>query len=128
MTRGLADTSVFIANETGRPLDSDSVPARIAVSMITYAELRLGVLKAADAVTRNRRLSTLLLVADLDLVPIDKDVSEAWAALRLSLHSKQRSLKVNDSWIAATAIALEVPVITLDDDFDGIEGLDVVKV
>lgn len=39
-----------------------------------------------------------------------------------------RLMPVNDSWIAATAIALGVPVVTQDDDYDGAPGLDVIKV
>lgn len=52
---GLADTSLFIALEQERPL-AGAPPERIAVSVITIAELRLGVLAAADASARARRL------------------------------------------------------------------------
>lgn len=126
--RGLADTSLFIANEAGRRLDTTSIPSQIAVSMITYGELRLGVLAAPDLVTRERRLATLMYVAQLDLVPVDQAVAEAWAALRARLKEQRRAMKVNDSWIAATANALGVPVVTQDGDFEGIEGLQVVNV
>lgn len=128
MTRGLADTSLFIANEAGRRLDTARVPSRIAVSTITYGELRLGVLAAPDLATRERRLATLIHVAQLDLVPVDQAVAEAWAALRARLKEQGRAMKVNDSWIAATANALGVPVVTQDGDFEGIEGLEVLKV
>ncbi len=37
-------------------------------------------------------------------------------------------MPVNDSWIAATALALNVPVVTQDDDFPDITGLDVIRV
>ena len=47
MTRAIADTSVFVARESGRPLGD--LPGEIAVSVITAAELELGVLRAADA-------------------------------------------------------------------------------
>jgi hypothetical protein len=33
MSRGLADTSVFIARESGRMLDSDALPDELAVSI-----------------------------------------------------------------------------------------------
>jgi predicted nucleic acid-binding protein len=35
---------------------------------------------------------------------------------------------VNDSWIAATAMSLDVPVVTQDDDYVDVDGLDVVRV
>ena len=37
-------------------------------------------------------------------------------------------MPVNDSWIAATALALNVPVVTQDDDYVTVPGLDVVRV
>jgi predicted nucleic acid-binding protein len=37
-------------------------------------------------------------------------------------------MPVNDSWIAATALALDVPVVTQDDDYVEVEGLEVVRV
>ena len=37
-------------------------------------------------------------------------------------------MPVDDSWIAATAMALEVPVVIQDADFPDVEGLDVTTV
>lgn len=128
MTRGLADTSVFIAREVGRALDVAGAPASLAVSIITVAELRAGVLGAQDLATRSRRLATLELVLSLEPVPIDAPVAEAWAALRIRLRDAGSSLKVNDSWIAATALVLGVPVVTQDADFDSVPDLRVIRV
>jgi predicted nucleic acid-binding protein len=85
MTRGLADTSVFIAREDGRPLDVDRLPDELAVSVITVGELRAGVLAATDLAARDQRLATLTEVLALDPVPVDERVAEAWARLRLLL-------------------------------------------
>jgi len=126
--RGLADTSLFVALETGRPLADASLPDALAVSVVTLAELRAGVLAARDLATRARRLATLEYVLGLDLVPIDAAVADAWAVLRVALRDLGRSMKVNDAWIAATAIALQVPVVTRDDDFADAPMVDVVRV
>ena len=40
---GLLDTSVFIATETGRQLEESLIPAEVATSVITLAELTAGV-------------------------------------------------------------------------------------
>jgi predicted nucleic acid-binding protein len=37
-------------------------------------------------------------------------------------------MAVNDSWIAATAMALGVPVVTQDDDYVEVPGLAVIHV
>jgi hypothetical protein len=128
MTRGLVDTTVFIARESGRPLDADRLPDEVAVSVITVGELRAGVLAAADVATRDRRLATLTEVLVLQPVPVDDQVAEAWATLRVLLRDSGQRMAVNDSWIAATAMALGVPVVTQDEDYVAIGGLEVITV
>lgn len=126
--RGLADTSVFVARESGRPLDVAALPAELGVSVVTIGELRAGVLAASDLQTRDRRLTTLTQALALDPLPIDGEVAEAWARLRILLRDAGRKMPVNDSWIAATALAHGVPVVTQDDDYVELDGLPVVRV
>ena len=128
MSDGLADTSVFIATESGRVIHEEALPDRLAVSVITIGELRAGVLAASDPDVRVRRLATLTAAFALDPVPIDSAVAEAWAALRVRLRDLGLRMPVNDSWIAATAISLGVPVVTQDADYITIPGLDVIHV
>jgi predicted nucleic acid-binding protein len=122
----LADTSIFIAQEQQRPLRGD-LPPMTAVSYVTVAELTLGVLAAAPS-TRSSRLETLLRVRELDPIPVDGRVASAWADLRLALRAAGHKLTGNDVWIAATAIAHGMPLLTQDGDYDGIPGLEVIQV
>ena len=128
MTRGLADTSVFIARESGRPLQASLLPEELAVSIITIGELRAGVLAASDVTTRDRRLATLTVAMTLDPVAIDDDVAAQWARLRVLLRDAGLRMPVNDSWIAATAMALQVPIVTQDDDYINLAELPVIRV
>ena len=128
MTDGLADTSIFIARESGRTLRFNDLPDRLAVSIVTIGELRAGVLSALDAESRARRLSTLTEALSLEPVPVDEDVADAWARLRVLLRDHGKRMPVNDSWIAATAMSLGVPVVTQDDDYITLPGLAVVRV
>ncbi len=128
MSRGLADTSVFIARESGRPIDVDALPTELAVSIISIGELRAGVLAATTVAVRDRRLATLTAALQMDPVPVDEAVAAEWARLRVLLRDSGRRMPVNDSWIAATALALGVPVVTQDDDFPDLPDLDVTKV
>ncbi len=128
MTDGLADTSVFIASETGRPIHPELLPDRLAVSVITIGELRAGVLAATDHESRGRRLATLISALGLESLNVDGEVADAWARLRVTLRDAGRRLPVNDSWIAATAIALGIPVVSQDDDYAGIPGLEMIRV
>jgi predicted nucleic acid-binding protein len=125
---GLADTSIFIASEAGRQLDVTVLPDRLAVSVITVGELRAGVLAARDLATRDRRLATLTAALAMAPVPVDDDVAAAWARLRVMLRDLGLRMGVNDSWIAATALALGVPVVTQDEDYVRVPGLEVVRV
>jgi predicted nucleic acid-binding protein len=96
---------------------------------VTVGELRLGVLAAQDGPTRARRLETLSAAAALDPLPIDEAVvAHAWAALRLALRDVGKRMPINDSWIAATAIANNLAVASQDSDYDDIPGLRVIRV
>lgn len=123
----VADTSVFIAEEQGRPVRYEVLPDRLAVSFVTVAELTLGVLNAGEE-SRATRLTTLLKVRELDPLPVDDRVAVTWAELRVALRRTGRKLTGNDSWIAATAIAHGLPLLTQDDDYAGVPGLDVVRI
>jgi predicted nucleic acid-binding protein len=128
---GVADTSFLIALEAGRPVDRQRAPAVVAISVITLAELRSGVLNATDDLTRRRRQATLDNALGSDLLDVDADVAEAWADMRAYLARTGRRVRVNDLWIAATAAVHHLPVVTQDDDFDvveGVRGLEIVKV
>jgi predicted nucleic acid-binding protein len=129
--RGLLDTSVLIAIESDRPLRAEALPEITAISVVTKAELRVGILAAKDIKTRDRRLETFELANRIVSLPIDEAVSRAWAQMRAYVRASGQKVRVNDMWIAATAAAHEIPVLTQDGDFDalsGVAGLTVIPV
>ncbi|HEY3182245.1 MAG TPA: PIN domain-containing protein [Gaiellaceae bacterium] len=118
MTRALADTSIFIAQASGRPLRE--LPSEIAVSVVTIGELELGVLAAADPETRARRAGTLELARAADPIPIGEPVMSAFARLVHDCRQAGIRPRVLDALIGATAVEHGLPVVTQDDDFAGI--------
>ena len=120
---GILDTSVFIANEDGRQLNTSLIPEEVATTVVTLAELNAGVLAARTSEIRARRLRTLDAVADMAALPVDEDAAQAWALLRVHLAETGRRVRVNDLWIAAIAAAKHLPVITQDADFDVLRGV-----
>lgn len=126
--RGVLDTSVFIAAESGRILDEASLPEESAICVVTLAELHAGVLAAGDTAIRARRLATLEMLGDVELLPVDAAAARVWAELRVRLAEHGRRVTVNDLWIAATAASRGLPVITQDADFDAVDGLSGVTV
>ncbi len=126
--RGLLDTSVFIADEQGRSVASDRLPDEAAVSVVTLAELELGVHLAGSEAVRARRLRTLQAAQTTYVaLPVDATVASAFAELVATARRAGRRPKVQDTWIAATARAFEVAVYTQDADFDGL-AVDVVRI
>lgn len=71
-----------------------------------------------------------MLTAALSLEPISIDaaVANAWARLRVALRETGLRLPVNDSWIAATAMAHDIPIVTQDDDLPDLAELKVIHV
>jgi predicted nucleic acid-binding protein len=131
MARGVLDTSVFIAAESGRSLDEALLPEESAISVITLAELQAGVLAARDTQTRARRLATLEALSDVEVLDVEPATALVWAQMRVQLAENRRRVNVNDLWIAASAASRGLPVVTQDDDFtavDGVAGLVVVRV
>lgn len=117
MTEGLADTSVWISAELGRRLDRTGLPDVLLVSVITLAELQAGVLAAPDPATVSTRLRTLQLTLESEPLPVDAAVAQEWALLRVEVARAGRRVNVNDLWIAATARANRLQVVTQDGDF-----------
>jgi predicted nucleic acid-binding protein len=127
LSRAVADTSVFIAQEADGELGD--LPDEIAVSVITVAELELGVLRAQDAEARATRLSTLSRVqATYSLLPIDPEVASCFARIAATELFCGRRLRRHDTWIAATAMRHGAAVLTQDVDFSSFEDVAVIRV
>jgi len=125
--RALADTSVFIGLESARLDVARFADFEWGISAITLGELRLGVLQARNPEAASRRLSTYQLAQRFEALTIDEEVSDAWALLVSRLRASGRKVPINDSWIAATAIAHQVPIVTQDSDYDTMPGVEVIR-
>lgn len=128
LQRALADTSVFVGLEAARFDAGRFAGYEWGVSAVTLGELRLGVLQAKDPEAASRRLSTYQLAQRFEALTVDEAVSEAWALLVSRLRAAGHRAPVNDSWIAATAIAHGVPVVTQDSDYDAMPDVRVIKI
>jgi predicted nucleic acid-binding protein len=128
---GLLDTSVLVAAEAGRSLRAEALPKSAAISIVTMGELRAGILAAPDVQSRDRRLYTLERISGTTILSLDHKVAQTWAGMRAYLAASGKGVSGNDLWIAATAAAAGMPVITQDRDFyalSGVNGLTVIEV
>jgi predicted nucleic acid-binding protein len=127
VSRAIVDTSVFVAQESGR-LPAE-LPEELAVSVVTAAELELGVLRAIDPDVRAIRLATLSRVrATFPLIPTDPETASCFARIAASELAKGRRLRRHDTWIAATAMRHRSAVLTRDADFSSFANVEVIRV
>jgi predicted nucleic acid-binding protein len=104
----LVDTSV-LTGSVAPPRTSE----RYAVSVISMGELEAGVLLATRGTVRAERLARLTSVlAQATVLPVDRRVATLYGRLRE--RAKERKPH-NDLWIAATALAHELTLLTADE-------------
>ena len=123
--RGIVDTSVVIDLERIDPRD---LPAELAVSAVTLAELAAGSHATADPAERARRQDRLQRAeATFEPLSVDGAVARAYGRLYAEVAAagrKARGRRALDLLIAATALAANVPLYTRNpSDFDGLGAL-----
>lgn len=102
----LIDTSVLVGS-TAPDVGEDWL-----VSLVTVGELEASVLLAADAGTRAARLRRLTaILSEVPAIAVDRVVAARYAELRAATGR----LPTNDLWIAATALAHDLTLITGDE-------------
>lgn len=123
----ILDTSIFVAIEQNRPL-ARTLPERVGVSVVTLAELELGVLMAKDSDARATRLNTLTRVREQTSgLPADDRVASAYARLAAAELHAGRKPRIHDTWIAATALTHGGEVWTQDEDFTVFGAVTIVR-
>ncbi|MCB1252242.1 MAG: PIN domain-containing protein [Austwickia sp.] len=116
----MLDTSVLIERPGGL------AGWAAAISAVSLAELRFGVLVAADTVARAKRLRRLeAVVRVFDPLPVDEVVADHYAELAALVRSRGRQPRARqfDLLIAATAVAHDATLLTHNlADFAGLES------
>ncbi len=120
--RGLIDTSVVIDLAA---IDPAELPAEIAVSAITMAELAAGPHATDDPAERARRQELLQRAeATFDPLPVDAAVARAYGRVYAAVRAKGRKARGRravDLLIAASAVAADLPLYTRNPgDFEGL--------
>lgn len=128
--RRLVDTSVFsliLKRDTRAAAYLPHLEGLIGVlSFVTLAELFRWP-EERDWGPRRRTDLTLLLEPYTVAYP-DELLCRRWALLMAAMRRSGRPLPFGDSWIAATALHLDLPLVTHNlSDFEGVEGLVVIS-
>lgn len=132
--RLLVDTNIWGAslNPKSEPLArrfaKHLAGAEVAIATQTVAELRFGALAAGWGQRRMERLERHVHRAIV--IPVDDHLvwthAHLRAACRRAGHPLQDKVHAGDMWIAASALAAGLPLVTDDGVFNGAPGLQVI--
>lgn len=125
----VVDTNVisfFVEGDTGAALYQPHLDERLQIiAAQTRAELELWTL------IRNwghrRRAALHAYLKDFVLAEADEATCLSWAAVQANVRKRGHPISVSDAWIAATALAYDVPLVTHSpDDFKNVPGLSII--
>jgi tRNA(fMet)-specific endonuclease VapC len=99
-------------------------PGDAAMSTITYGELKYGAFKSRYQSETHKILSELTSM--IPALAIDDKAGDRYGEIRLQLEKSGCMIGNNDLWIAAHALALDVPLVTNNEkEFRRVPGLTV---
>ena len=96
--------------------------ARAAIPVIVLGEFRYGI-----AGSRQRRRYEAWLesqVPRFDILDVTNETTISYAALRVALRSSGRPIPANDAWIAALALEHRMAILSRDEHFDAVPGVE----
>ena len=96
--------------------------ARAAIPVIVLGEFRYGIADSRRCSDYEAWLESQL--PDFDVLPVTEETAVAYAALRVALKRSGRPIPANDAWIAALALQHRLPVLSRDEHFDVVPGLE----
>jgi predicted nucleic acid-binding protein len=94
---------------------------RAAIPVIVLGEFRYGIAQSKHRASYEAWLDSNLL--HFDVLPVTDDTAVAYAALRVALRRSGRPIPANDAWIASLALQHRLPVLSRDEHFDVVPGL-----
>ncbi len=97
----------------------------MCTSVVAESEAAFGVVRLPEG-RKKKELQARLAEAIIDVdevLPVTRPVGSAYAAIKADLWSRGRPQGDNDLWIAATALAHDMILVTNDASFRNIRGL-----
>ncbi len=94
---------------------------RVAIPVIVLGEFRCGIMGSKHRKTYEEWLNAHL--RHFDLLAITAETTVPYAALRATLKRLGRPIPANDAWIAALAVQYRLPILSRDERFDELSGV-----
>ena len=96
---------------------------RCFLSFISVGELYAGVHQSARRLFNAGEVQRLC--SEVPVISWDMEIADAYGRIHASLRRKGKPIPENDIWIAATAVRHGMTLVTLNKDFQVVEGLPV---
>ena len=95
---------------------------RAAIPVIVLGEFRYGIAQSKHRSAYEAWLASQL--PSFDILTVTEETAVAYAALRVALKRSGRPIPANDAWIAALALQHRLSVLSRDEHFDVVPGLE----
>lgn len=95
---------------------------RAAIPVIVLGEFRYGIAEYRHRVAYEKWLETHL--PHFEVLNLTERTAIAYAGLRVTLRRLGRPIPANDAWIAALALQHRLPVLSRDEHFDVVAGIE----
>jgi tRNA(fMet)-specific endonuclease VapC len=96
--------------------------ARAAIPVIVLGEFRYGIAQSKHRSAYEGWLESQL--PQFDILGVTEETAVAYAELRVALKRSGRPIPANDAWIAALALQHRLAVLSRDEHFDAVPGLE----
>ena len=119
----ILDTNALSAFVDGDPSVGDVLrrQVRAAIPVVVLGEFRYGIAQSKRRASYEAWLDSNLI--HFDVLSVTDETAIAYAALRVTLKRTGRPIPANDAWIAALALQHRLPVLSRDEHFDVVPGL-----
>lgn len=119
------DTNVAIKLLTNLDFDESLLSrySRVCISYVVVGELLFGALNSER--TASNLLHYKTFINKTTVLYSNMEVARQYAEIRVSLKKSGKPIPENDIWIAAVALAYEMPLLSLDKHLRYVNGLTV---
>ena len=96
--------------------------ARAVIPVIVLGEFRYGIARSRHRSAYEGWLESRL--SSFDILAVTEETAVTYAELRVVLRRSGRPIPANDAWIAALALQHRLAVLSRDEHFDAVPGLE----